>query len=327
MKAMILKKAKEPLTLEKIPKPKPGAGEILIHVHACGVCRTDLHIVDGELTEPKLPLIPGHQIVGTIEALGERVSSHAVGERVGIPWLWKSCGSCFYCKEGKENLCDNALFTGYQVNGGYAEYTVADESFCFSLPDAFSDLEAAPLLCGGLIGYRAYRMTKDAERLGFFGFGAAAHILTQVALHEEKQVYAFTRPKDRSTQDFAKRLGAVWAGGSDESPPEKLDAAIIFAPVGPLVPAALKMLRKGGVVVCAGIHMSPIPEFPYSDLWEERVIRSVANLTRQDAEELLELAPKIPIKTNVTTYPLEDLNQALDDLREGRFDGTAVIKI
>jgi propanol-preferring alcohol dehydrogenase len=299
----------------------------LIKVHACGVCRTDLHVVDGELTEPKLPLVPGHQIVGVVTATGDQVAGVQEGGRVGVPWLGWTCGTCSYCTTDRENLCDQARFTGYQIDGGFAEYSVADERYCFPIPEGYPDLQAAPLLCAGLIGYRSFRMAGDARRIGFYGFGAAAHILIQVARHEGRQVYAFTREGDSSSQEFAKRLGAVWAGDSGSMPPEKLDAAIIFAPVGPLVPAALRAVVKGGVVVCAGIYMSPIPEFPYDLLWEERTIRSVANLTREDGEEFMALAPKVPVRTEVTTYPLERANEALDDLRAGRFDGAAVIVV
>ncbi|NGX58095.1 MAG: putative alcohol dehydrogenase AdhA [Chlamydiae bacterium] len=327
MRAMVLEKPHEELKLRDLPIPTIENDQILIKVKTCGICRTDLHILDGELTEPKLPLVPGHQVVGIVEKLGSQVTSFQVGDRIGIPWLWKSCGECKYCQKGLENLCNRAIYTGYQVNGGFAEYCVANESFGFAIPEDYSDLQAAPLMCAGLIGYRSYKMTQDAKKIGFYGFGAAAHILTQVAVYQGKEVYAFTRPGDEKTQQFAKNMGAVWAGGSDEKPPETLDAAIIFAPIGPLVPAALKVVDKGGVVVCAGIHMSDIPEFPYRDLWEERMIRSVSNLTRNDAEEFLALAPKVPIKSEVTVYELEQANQALDDLRHGRFSGAAVIVI
>jgi propanol-preferring alcohol dehydrogenase len=284
MLAMLLDAPGKPLRVADVPIPTANPHQVLLRVHACGVCRTDLHIVDGELTHAKLPLIPGHQIVGTVVATGERVAKFQPGDRVGVPWLGHTCNHCRYCQTGRENLCDNAEFTGYQIDGGYAEYTVADEQFCFPIPPDYPDLQAAPLLCAGLIGYRSYRMTGDAERLGFYGFGAAAHILIQVAKYEGRQVYAFTRDGDIEGQEFAKKLGAVWAGGSEELPPEPLDAAIIFAPVGKLVPAALKAVAKGGVVVCAGIHMSDIPSFPYEILWSERVLRSVANLTRKDGE-------------------------------------------
>ncbi len=327
MRAMVLKQAKKPLSMEEVPRPEPGSGQVLIRVHACGVCRTDLHIIDGELSEPKLPLIPGHQVVGTVAECGKGVRNFSQGDRVGVPWLFQTCGSCRYCLSDKENLCDHALYTGYQVNGGYAEFCVANESFCFPIDQSYDDIQAAPLLCAGLIGYRSYRMAGDAKKIGLYGFGAAAHIVTQVALYENKEIFAFTRPGDTKTQKFARKLGAKWAGSSEDLPPERLDGALIFAPVGSLVPKALKAVVKGGSVVCAGIHMSDIPGFPYADLWEERVIRSVANLTRQDARELLALAPKIPIVTQVTKYPLEKAGEALEDLRKGRFDGSAVLVI
>ena len=327
MRAIVLDNPGEALQLRDIPKPTPCAGEVLIKVHACGVCRTDLHVVDGDLTEPALPIVPGHQIIGTVAALGDGVSSLATGQRVGVPWLGGSCGECRYCQSGHENLCDHARYTGYQINGGFAEYCVADAHFCFPIPEDYPDLQAAPLLCAGLIGYRSLRMAGDGHRLGFYGFGAAAHILIQVARFEGREVYAFTRPGDTNSQAFAKKLGAVWAKGSDQVPDEPLDAAIIFAPVGDLVPAALKAVAKGGIVVCAGIHMSDIPSFPYSILWEERVLRSVANLTRRDGEEFLALAPMVPVKTEVHPYPLEKAGDALDDLRAGRFDGAAVIVV
>ncbi len=295
MRAMILQKPGFELSMSDVPMPKPNSKQVLIRIRACGVCRTDLHIVDGELVNPKLPLILGHQIVGIVEEVGKEVSQFQIGDRVGVPWLGHTCNCCRYCRAYQENLCDYAQFTGYQIDGGYAEYTVADERFCFTIPANYPDLQAAPLLCAGLIGYRALRMTGDAQNLGFYGFGAAAHILVQVARYQKKEVYAFTRPGDDSGQKFARELGAVWAGSSDELPPQKLDAAIIFAPAGHLVPAALKAVVKGGVVVCAGIHMSDIPSFPYDILWGERMVRSVANLTRQDGEEFLTLAPKIPI--------------------------------
>ena len=327
MRAMILERANRPLQAVDIPVPKPQTGQVLLKVHACGVCRTDLHIVDGELTHPKLPLVLGHQIVGTVVETGAQANKFAVGSRVGVPWLGHTCNCCRYCLSGKENLCDRALFTGYDLNGGYAEYTVADEQFCFAIPEGFLDLQVAPLLCAGLIGYRSYRMTEDAQRIGFYGFGAAAHILIQVANYQNKQVYAFTRSGDTQGQDFARNLGAVWAGSSEELPPEALDAAIIFAPVGKLVPAALKAVVKGGIVVCAGIHMSDIPSFPYDILWGERMVRSVANLTRQDGEEFLALAPQIPIQTEVTAFSLADANQALTALRNGQIQGAAVLVI
>lgn len=327
MRAMILDAPGKPLRLGKLPIPQPESQQVLIRVHACGICRTDLHIVDGELTQPKLPLIPGHQIVGTVEAVGDCVQQFSVGDRVGVPWLGHTCNHCRYCLSGRENLCDNAQFTGYQINGGYAEYTIADAHFCFLIPDEYPDLQAAPLLCAGLIGYRAYRMTGDAERLGFYGFGAAAHILIQLARHQGRQVYAFTRAGDVTAQQFARDLGALWAGGAEELPPEPLDAAIIFAPIGALVPAALRAVAKGGVVICAGIHMSDIPTFPYNILWEERVVRSVANLTRQDGEEFLALAPQVPIQTKVNIFPLTQANTALSALRSGKINGAGVLII
>jgi propanol-preferring alcohol dehydrogenase len=327
MRAMILEKAGTPLKMVDLPEPEPGPTQVLIRVRACGVCRTDLHVVDGDLKDPKLPIVPGHQIVGTVVAVGERVQRLAAGARVGVPWLGESCGRCRFCQSGKENLCDAARYTGYQFDGGFAEMCVADERFCFPIPAGYPDAQAAPLLCAGLIGYRALRMAGDARRIGFYGFGAAAHILIQVARHQGRQVYAFTRRGDEAGQAFAKRLGAVWAGNSEESPPEQLDAAIIFAPVGVLVPLALRAVDKGGTVVCAGIHMSDIPSFPYALLWEERVLRSVANLTRQDGEEFLALAPQVPVRTEVHLYPLEKANEALDDLRHGRFTGAAVIVV
>lgn len=327
MKAMVLNRPGEPLELTDLPGPEPADDQVLLDVLACGVCRTDLHIVDGELDKPRLPLVPGHQIVGKINKTGKKVTGFDVGDKVGVPWLGKTCGTCEFCKSGRENLCDNALFTGYDIDGGYAGQTVASARFCFPIPAAYTAVQAAPLLCAGLIGYRSLRMTGEAETLGFYGFGSSAHILTQVALHRGRNVYAFTKPGDMEGQEFARSVGAVWAGGSDEMPPEKLDAAIIFAPVGSLVPQALKTVRKGGTVVCAGIHMSDIPSFPYNILWEERCIRSVANLTRADGTGFLELAPKIPVKSTVRTYPLEEANAALEDLREGNFEGSAVLKI
>jgi propanol-preferring alcohol dehydrogenase len=330
MQAMVLERAGTPLKAATIPRPEPGPDQILLKVLACGVCRTDLHIYDGELGEPKLPLVLGHEIVGRVEALGSGVTGFAVGERVGVPWLGYTDGTCRYCRDGDENLCDHPRFTGYQIDGGYAAYTVADARYCFTLPEGYTDAEAAPLLCAGLIGYRSLKMADDAlrgetKRLGIFGFGAAAHIVAQVARHQGCEIYAFTSPGDTKAQDFARSLGTVWAGGSDEEPPDKLDAAIIFAPVGALVPAALRALRKGGVVVCGGIHMSDIPQFPYDILWEERVIRSVANLTRDDAREFLALAPKVPVKTTVVPMKLAEANTALDDLRAGRLTGAAVL--
>jgi propanol-preferring alcohol dehydrogenase len=327
MRAMILAAPGQPLREVDLPVPKPQSEQVLLQIHACGVCRTDLHIVDGELTQPKLPLVLGHQIVGTVVEVGEKVTNFNLGDRVGVPWLGSTCNHCRYCLSGRENLCDRARFTGYNLDGGYAEYAVADEHFCFTIPDGYPDLQAAPLLCAGLIGYRSYRMVGEAERIGFYGFGAAAHILIQVARYQGRKVYAFTRSGDTQGQQFARDLGAVWAGGSEESPPEELDGAIIFAPVGKLVPAALKAVAKGGIVVCAGIHMSDIPSFPYQILWEERVLRSVANLTRTDGEEFLTLAPQIPIRTEVTPFPLTAANEALDALRSGKINGAAVLVV
>jgi propanol-preferring alcohol dehydrogenase len=327
MKAMLLEQQKRPLREADHPDPSPGPGQVLLRVRTCGVCRTDLHVVDGDLTAPKLPLVPGHQIVGILEALGEGVSGFGIGDRVGVPWLGGSCGHCSYCLSGRENLCEHALYTGYQIDGGFAERCVAGERFCFPIPEGYPDLQAAPLLCAGLIGYRSLRMTGDARKLGFYGFGAAAHILIQIARHQGREVYASTRPGDEEAQQFARQLGAVWAGGSDETPPEPLDAAIIFAPVGDLVPTALRAVARGGTVVCAGIHMSDIQSFPYSILWEERVLRSVANLTRQDGEEFMALAPKVPVRTEVHAYALANANDALEDLRRGRFTGAAVVVV
>ncbi|MBU7584572.1 MAG: zinc-dependent alcohol dehydrogenase family protein [Nostoc sp. TH1S01] len=327
MRAMVLDAPNQPLRLAELPIPQPNAEQVLIRVHACAVCRTDLHIVDGELTHPKLPLIPGHQIVGTIEAMGAKVDKFYVGQRVGVPWLGHTCDRCRYCRSGRENLCDFAEFTGYNLDGGYAEYTVADHRFCFALDPSFPDLQAAPLLCGGLIGYRAYSMTGDAEKIGFYGFGSSAHILIQLARYQGRQIFAFTRSGDITGQEFALQLGATWAGDSDTLPPEPLDAAIIFAPVGKLVPSALRAVAKGGIVVCAGIHMSDIPTFPYEILWEERILRSVANLTRKDGEEFLALAPKIPIQTEVNAFPLTQANEALNALRNGEIEGSAVLVI
>jgi propanol-preferring alcohol dehydrogenase len=324
---MILDAPGKRLRIGEVPDPEPGQGELLIHVTCCGLCRTDLHVVDGELTQPKLPLIPGHQIVGTVVRTGREAKRFKQGERVGVPWLGGSCGKCGFCLSGRENLCDQARYTGYQIDGGFAEMCVADERFCFPIPEGYPDIQAAPLLCAGLIGYRAYSMAGEGRRLGFYGFGAAAHILIQVAKYHGREVCAFTKPGDTEAQKFAKSLGAVWAGSSDQLPPEPLDAAIIFAPAGELVPTALKSVAKGGTVVCAGIYMSDIPSFPYSILWEERVVRSVANLTRKDGEEFLALAPKVPIRTEVHPYPLEKANEALDDLRAGRFTGAAVIVV
>jgi propanol-preferring alcohol dehydrogenase len=328
MRAMVLDKPKQPLQLRDVPKPKPGRGQLLVCVSSCAVCRTDLHVVDGELPNPKLPLILGHQIVGRVEEIGEGANSKfQIGDRVGIPWLGWTDGGCAYCRSGRENLCDRARFTGYTVDGGYADFTVADARFCFRLPDRYNDVEVAPLLCAGLIGYRSYRKTGNARRLGIYGFGNAAHLIAQIALDEGRDLFVFTRPGDVKTQQNAKSLGAKWAGGSDEMPPEKLDAAIIFASVGPLVPMALHALAKGGIVVCGGIHMSDIPSFPYADLWEERVITSVANLTRRDGEEFFEIAPRVPVQTKTETFPLEEANAALDRFRAGELSGTAVLTI
>jgi propanol-preferring alcohol dehydrogenase len=325
MRAMVLEAARTPLQEVDLPVPAPQPEQVQIRVHACGVCRTDLHVVDGELTEPKLPLVPGHEIVGTVAAKGERVERFAVGDRVGVPWLGYTCGVCRYCRSGRENLCDRARFTGYQIDGGYAEATVADQRFCFPLPAGYGDAEAAPLLCAGLIGYRSLVMAGDARRLGIYGFGAAAHIIAQVAVHQGRQVFAFTRAGDAEGHQFARELGAVWAGASDTLPPEELDAAILFAPVGSLVPAALRAVAKGGTVVCAGIHMSDIPSFPYRLLWGERTVRSVANLTRRDGAEFLALAPRVPVRTTVQTFPLAAANDALNRLRAGQVRGAAVL--
>mgnify|MGYP006272515327 FL=1 len=325
MRAMVLERAGTPLVPRELPRPAPAAGEVLIDVAACGVCRTDLHVVDGELTEPKLPLVPGHEIVGRVAAVGAGVKGVALGERVGVPWLGRTCGTCFYCKRGMENLCDAPLFTGYTRDGGYAEACVADAAYVFALPDGPSDAELAPWLCAGLIGQRALGMAGDAERLGLYGFGAAAHLIAQVALYQGRRLFAFTRPGDTAAQDFARAIGVAWAGGSDETPPEELDAAILFAPVGALVPAALAAVRKGGVVVCGGIHMSDIPSFRYADLWGERVIRSVANLTRADGEAFLDLAPRAGVHSTVETFPLAEARTALDRLRAGALTGAAVL--
>ncbi|RPJ52661.1 MAG: zinc-binding alcohol dehydrogenase family protein [Acidobacteria bacterium] len=325
MKAMVFESVGQPLKQTECRTPEPLENDVLIKVLACGVCRTDLHIVDGELSSPKPRLIPGHEIIGTVAGAGPDVQGFKPGDRVGVPWLGRTCGVCRYCSSARENLCDNPLFTGYTRDGGYAEYTLADSRFCFPIPAQFSDSEAAPLMCAGLIGYRSYRMAGEGIRLGIYGFGAAAHIITQIAVDEGRKVYAFTKPGDTSTQEFAKRLGAVWAGGSDGLPPVRLDAAIIFAPVGSLVPQALKATDKGGVVVCGGIHMSAIPAFPYCLLWEERVIRSVANLTREDGRMLLEAAAKVPVRTSVQLFPLDRANQALDQLRSGNVEGAAVL--
>ncbi len=327
MRAMVLERPGHPLELRELPLPEPGPGEVLIRVSACGVCRTDLHLVDGELPDPRLPIIPGHEVVGRVVACGPGVTRFQPGLRVGVPWLGWTCGECRYCRSGRENLCDRAAFTGYTRHGGFAEMTVADQRYCFPLPDG-DDVALAPLLCAGLIGYRSYRMCGDGvSALGLYGFGAAAHIIAQVAVHRGQRVFAFTRAGDREAQDFARRLGAVWAGGSDETPPEELDAAILFAPVGALLPAALRAVCKGGVVVCGGIHMSDIPAFPYSILWGERQVRSVANLERRDGDELLALAAEIGVRTEVEEFPLERANEALNRLREGRLQGAAVLTI
>ncbi len=327
MRAMILEKQREPLQAAELPEPRPGAGQVLVSVHACGVCRTDLHIVDGELTEPKLPLVPGHQIVGTVVEAGEGAERFGPGERVGVPWLGWTCGECRYCTSGRENLCDRARFTGYDIDGGYAELAVADERFCFSIPAGYPDEQAAPLLCAGLIGYRALRLVGDAERIGLYGFGASAHILCQVAVHQGRRVFAFTREGDDETQAFARELGAEWAGSSDGPAPEQLDGAIVFAPVGALMPAALRASAKGARVISAGIHMSDIPAFPYEILWGERALGSVANLTRRDGEEFMELAPQVPVRTEVEVHPLEEADLALDSIRSGRLRGAAVLDV
>jgi alcohol dehydrogenase, propanol-preferring len=328
MRAMVLEQTRTPLIMRERPTPRPAQGEILVEIAACGVCRTDLHVVDGELPNPKLPIVPGHEIVGRIAAIGSGVAGFAAGDRVGVPWLGFTCGVCAYCSAGQENLCDRPLFTGYTRDGGYATHTIADARYCFPLPQSMDDAEAAPLLCAGLIGWRSYRMAGEGitvRALGLYGFGAAAHILCQVADWQGRRVYAFTRSGDTAAQAFAKSLGATWAGGSDELPPEPLDAAIIFAPVGALVPLALAAVRKGGRVVCGGIHMSDIPSFPYRLLWEERHLLSVANLTRRDAVEFLSIAPQAGVETQVARYPLADANAALSDLREGRLEGAAVL--
>ena len=324
---MVLERQRQPLRPAELPEPNAAAGQVQIDVRTCGVCRTDLHILDGDLAEPKLPLVPGHQIVGTVRAVGEAAERYAPGDRVGVPWLGWTCGECRYCRSGRENLCDRARFTGYDIDGGYAEVAVADERFCFPIPDGYPDLQAAPLLCAGLIGYRALRLVGEAERIGFYGFGAAAHILCQVAVHEGRRVFAFTREGDAETQAFARRLGAEWAGSSEEAPPEELDGAIVFAPIGALMTAALRASAKGARIVSAGIHMSDIPSFPYAELWGERTLGSVANLTRRDGEEFIALAPQVPVHTEVTAYPLEAANQALEDLRAGRFRGAAVLSV
>src|ERR1700737_1728333 len=327
MRAMVLNRPKVLLQLRDVPKPQPATGQLLVRVSTCAVCRTDLHIVDGELPDPKLPLILGPQIGGRVEQLGGDVQKFSVGDRVGIPWLGWTDGECRYCRSNRENLCDHARFTGYTIDGGYAELVTADARYSFHLPDQYNDVDLAPFLCAGLLGYRSYRKTGDARRLGIYGFGAAAHLIAQVAVHEKRELYAFTRPRDEAGQISARKLGAIWAGGSDELPPEKLDAAIIYAPVGGLVPAALRALAKGGIVVCGGIHMSDIPSFPYVDLWGERTICSVANLTRRDAEEFLEIAPRVPVRAQTETFPLEEANTALNKLRSGELNGSAVLII
>ena len=308
-----------------VAKPKPDAGQLLVRLSACAVCRTDLHIVDGELPDPKLPLIPGHQIVGRVEQVGTGVEKFSIGDRVGIPWLGWTDGKCVYCRSNRENLCDRARFTGYTIDGGYGEFVVADARFCFHLPEQYDDVDIAPLLCAGMLGYRSYRKTGDARRLGIYGFGNAAHLIAQIAIYQGREIFAFTRPGDKAGQESARKLGTTWAGGSDEMPPEKLDAAIVFAPVGELVPLALRALAKGGIVVCGGIHMSDIPSFPYADLWGERTICSVANLTRRDGEEFLEIAPRVPVRTETEIFPLEEANTALDRFRAGKLKGTAVL--
>ena len=332
---MVLETVGRPLVLRDVPKPRPADGQLLIRVNACAVCRTDLHVVDGDLSDPKMPLILGHQIVGHVEEIGDAIDRKSkienrkfkIGDRVGIPWLGWTDGDCIYCRSDRENLCDRAKFTGYTIDGGYAEFTVADARYCFRLPNEYSDVEVAPLLCAGLIGYRSYRKTGDAKRLGIYGFGNAAYLISQIALYQGRELFVFTRPGDKATQRAARSLGAKWAGSSDEMPPEKLDAAIVFASVGPLVPAALHALAKGGAVVCGGIHMSDIPSFPYDDLWSERVITSVANLTRRDGEEFLAIVPCVPVKTKIESFPLEQANAALDKFRAGKLEGTAVLKI
>src|SRR6266403_3391824 len=327
MRAMVLDKPRHPLQLRDVEKPRPARGELLVRIATCAVCRTDLHVVDGELPDPKLPLIPGHQIVGRVEQIGTGVEGFSIGDRVGMPWLGWTDGECAYCRSNRENLCDRARFTGYTIDGGYAEFTVADARFCFSLPEQYDDVDVAPLLCAGLIGYRSLRKTGDAHRLGLYGFGNAAHLIAQVAIYQGREVFAFTRPGDEAGQESARKLGANWTGGSDERPPEKLNAAIIFASVGELIPVALRTLAKGGVVVCGGIHMSDIPSFPYADLWGERAITSVANLTRRDAEAFLEIAPRVPVQTKTETFPLEEANAALDRFRAGQLEATAVLVI
>jgi propanol-preferring alcohol dehydrogenase len=327
MKAMVMHRAGDPLRFEEVGIPEASEDQLLIKVAACAVCRTDLHVVDGDLTKPKLPLIPGHEIVGTVVSVGRNVTGFHKGERVGVPWMASTCGTCKACRSNLENLCDEALFTGYTVDGGYAEYTVADQDFSIPIPDSYSPVEAAPLLCAGLIGYRSLVKAADARTIGIYGFGAAAHIVSQVAIHRGQKIFAFTRPGDRKSQEFALSLGAVWAGDSTVSPPVELDAALIFAPVGELVPLSLQVVRKGGIVVCGGIHMSDIPSFRYEILWGERQIVSVANLTKQDGVEFMKLAPEVPVQTTVREYDLKQANEALDDLREGRMEGAAVLVI
>jgi propanol-preferring alcohol dehydrogenase len=325
MRAMVLEQPRQALMLLDVAKPKPDAGQLLVCLSACAVCRTDLHIVDGELPDPKLPLIPGHQIVGHVEQVGTDIEKFSIGDRVGIPWLGWTDGECVYCRSNRENLCDRARFTGYTIDGGYAEFVVADARFCFHLPEQYNDVDVAPLLCAGMLGYRSYRKTGDARRLGIYGFGNAAHLIAQIAIYQGREIFAFTRPGDEAGQESARKLGATWAGRSGEMPPEKLDAAIIFAPVGELVPMALRALAKGGIVVCGGIHMSDIPSFSYADLWGERTICSVANLTRGDGEEFLEIAPRVPVRTETEIFPLEEANTALDRFRSGKLKGTAVL--
>ncbi len=325
MHAMVLDEPGQALNMRCLPCPQPGPDQLLVKIAACAVCRTDLHVVDGELPKPKLPIIPGHEIVGRVVSCGTNVPNFSIGERIGIPWLGWTCGQCRYCRSGHENLCESAKFTGYQIDGGYAEYTVADARYCFRIPDNYSDVEAAPLLCAGLIGYRALKMAGDAERIGIYGFGAAAHIVAQLLRYQGKKLFAFTRAGDIAAQDFAGRMGAMWVGGSVTIPPEELDAAIIFAPIGALVPAALRAIRPGGIVICGGIHMSDIPAFPYDILWREKRLVSVANLTRGDAEEFLALAPKVPIRVTTESLPLSQANTALTRLREGKLTGAAVL--
>lgn len=326
MRAMVLEQIGLPLVLKELPSPQPQAGQVLLKVSCCGICRTDLHVIDGELPDPTLPIIPGHQIVGTVVENGSGVS-FPIGTRVGVPWLGGTCGHCPYCSSDRENLCNHPTYTGFSVNGGFAEFCVANAAYAFPLPSDYPDLQVAPLLCAGVIGYRTYRMAGNAKRIGIYGFGSAAHILTQLATWQQREIYAFTKDGDSKAQEFARSLGAVWAGGVSDVPPHLLEAVLIFAPAGDLIPKALEVVVKGGIVVCGGIYMSDIPAFPYSLLWEERSIKSVANLTRRDVEEFLQLAPQVPIRTHVTVYPLDQANQALDDLRSGRFVGSAVIQV